>query len=77
MCCLIDRGDLGDEARDSRQFAQQVAELMQCKMLGRMLFSSVLHHIRAQFQGNPVAAANRLQPLADLLQSWSGSSAET
>jgi hypothetical protein len=38
-------------------------------VLGRMLFSDILHLIRTQFKMNPIAAADRLQPLTCFLES--------
>jgi Leucine-rich repeat (LRR) protein len=76
VCFLVDREDLGDGAPNNRQFAQQVMELVQRKTLGRMLFSAILHCIRSQFQKNPVAASDRLQTLADLIEAWVVGSAE-
>jgi hypothetical protein len=72
--CLMEREHLNDEGEV--RFAQQVFESMRRKALGRMLFSAVLHRIRAQFQKNPVAAADRLQTLADLIGKWEAGSAE-
>jgi hypothetical protein len=70
VCFLVDREDLEDGARNNSQFEQQVMELVQSKTLGRMLFSAILHCIRAQFNKNPVAAADRLQTLAELIGTW-------
>jgi hypothetical protein len=68
--CLMEREHLtrNDEALCEVRFAQQVFESMRRKELGRMLVSAVLHRIRAQFQKDPVAAADRLQTLSDLME---------
>jgi hypothetical protein len=51
-------------------------ELVQHKTMGLMLFSAILHHVHDQFQKYPVAAAHRLQTLADLIWVWPAVSAE-
>jgi Leucine-rich repeat (LRR) protein len=67
MYCLMEREHLNYEA---------LCELVQHKVLGRMLFSAILHHVRAQFQMNPVSAAERLQTLADLIGRWAAARGE-
>jgi hypothetical protein len=65
--CLMEREHINYEA---------VCELVKRKALGRMLFSAILQHVRAQFQMNPVSAVDRLQTLADLIGRWEAGSAE-
>jgi hypothetical protein len=65
--CLMEREHLNYTA---------LCELVQHKTLGRFLFSAILHNVRAQFQMNPVSAAERLQTLADLIERWAAVSGE-